>query len=114
LGHAAATGGPVSPAVADLVASFQKAVVDVLVQRTLAVCRRESVRNVLVAGGVACNGRLRREFSEAAEREGRRLFMPSPPYTTDNAAMIAAAGFLHLERGDQAPGTINAEATLPL
>ncbi len=69
---------------------------------------------MLVTGGVACNQRLRRAFAEAAEREGCALFLPSPQYTTDNAAMIAAAGFLHLERGEHAPGTINAEATLPL
>ena len=112
--HAAPSGGKTSPAVADLVASFQKAVVDVLVKRTLQACRKESVHTVLVTGGVACNGRLRRAFAEATAREGWALFMPSSPYTTDNAAMIAAAGFLHLERGDHAPHTINADAALPL
>jgi N6-L-threonylcarbamoyladenine synthase len=98
----------------DLAASFQRAVVDVLVRRTIAVARREEARSILVTGGVACNGRLRRAFAEAAEREGFALHIPSPRYTTDNAAMIAAAGFLHLERGEHASLDLNATANLPL
>jgi N6-L-threonylcarbamoyladenine synthase len=98
----------------DMVASFQRAVVDVLVDRVLSVCRREAVRNVLVTGGVACNGRLRRAFAEAAERHDLTVYFPSPPYTTDNAAMIAAAGFLHLDRRRFAPPDTRALATLPL
>ena len=98
----------------DLVASFQKAVVDVLVRRTLAICRREAVRTVLVAGGVACNGRLRRAFEKAARRDGLALYLPSPQYTTDNAAMIAAAGFLHLEAGRHAGLDLNADPNLRL
>ena len=82
----------------NMVASFQKAVVDVLVKRTVRACRGESVRTVLVSGGVACNSRLRRAFDEVAKHEGLAVYFPSPRYTTDNAAMIAAAGFLHLER----------------
>jgi len=98
----------------DLAASFQRAVVGVLVRRTVAVARRERARSVLVTGGVACNGRLRREFAEAAEREGFALHIPSPRYTTDNAAMIAAAGFLHFERGRHASLDLNAIANLAL
>jgi len=107
-------GEEVSKDVRDLVASFQWAVVRVLVRRSLAVCRRESVRTLLVTGGVSCNGRLREEFARAAAGEGVGLFLPSPRYTTDNAAMIAAAGFLHLERGDLAPEGLNAVADLRL
>ena len=114
LAHETATGGEVSPQVRDLVASFQKAAVDQLIGRTLKVCQREAVRNVLVAGGVACNRRLRRAFEEQAEREGLAVHFPSPEYTTDNAAMIAAAGFLHLERGDRAPSKLNADPNLRL
>ena len=97
-----------------MAASFQKAVVDVLIKRTISVCRKEGVRNVLVTGGVAANGRLRRDFEGAAEKEGLSVFVPSPQYTTDNAAMIAAAGFLHFERGDHAPFDLNANAGLKL
>ena len=88
--------------------------VDVLVARTVRVCRRESVSTVLVTGGVACNNRLRRAFDEAAERETLDVYFPSPCYTTDNAAMIAAAGFLHLERGQIASLEITAVANLKL
>jgi len=95
------------------VASFQWAVVRVLVRRAIAACLREDVRTLLVTGGVACNGRLRDEFRRAASENGIELFLPSPRYTTDNAAMIAAAGFLHLERGDLAPDDLTARADLP-
>jgi N6-L-threonylcarbamoyladenine synthase len=114
LGHPEASGGEVSAEVRDLVASFQKAVVDVLVKRTLQACGKEAVSTVLVSGGVACNGRLRRAFDEVAEREGLTVRFPSPRYTTDNAAMIAAAGFLHLEAGRLAGLDLNAGASLKL
>ena len=114
LAHAEASGGEVSSRVRDLVASFQRAVVDALVDTTLRACRREAVRTVLVAGGVACNGRLRRAFSEAAQEHGFSVFMPSPRYTTDNAAMIAAAGFLHFERERFAGLDLNADPNLRL
>ena len=110
----AAEGGEVSPAVRDLAASFQWAVVRVLVRRTIAVCRREAVRTLLVTGGVACNERLREEFGRAASESEISLYLPSPRYTTDNAAMIAAAGFLHLERGNLAPPDLNARPDLQL
>jgi N6-L-threonylcarbamoyladenine synthase len=112
--RAGSSGGDESPQVRDMVASFQKAVVDVLVKRTLTVCRREAVRNVLVTGGVAANGRLRKDFESAAEKEGLSVYIPSPQYTTDNAAMIAAAGFVHLEAGRHAPFDLNADAGLKL
>jgi N6-L-threonylcarbamoyladenine synthase len=107
-------GEPPSERVHDLVASFQKAVVDALVGTTLRVCRRESIRTILVTGGVACNRRLRRAFREAAEENRMQVFVPSPVYTTDNAAMIASAGFLHLERGAHAGLDLNADPNLPL
>ena len=107
-------GGEVPREVRDLVASFQWAVVRVLVRRTIAVAEREAVRTLLVTGGVACNGRLREEFGRAAAEKGIELFLPSPRYTTDNAAMIAAAGFLHLERGSFAPDDLTARADLQL
>jgi N6-L-threonylcarbamoyladenine synthase len=110
----ASAEGEVSSGVRDLVASFQRAVVAALVETTLLACRRESIRTVLVAGGVACNRRLRREFEQAASRDGLSLYLPSPRYTTDNAAMIAGAGFLHLERGAFAGLDLNADPNLPL
>ena len=96
----------------DLVASFQKAVVDALVSTTLKAARQEGVRTLLVTGGVAGNRRLRRAFREAAAEHDRDFYVPSPQYTTDNAAMIAAAGFLHLERGRYADPRVNADPNL--
>jgi N6-L-threonylcarbamoyladenine synthase len=114
LAQPAATGGEISPRVRDVVASFQRAVVNALLDTTLRAVRREDVRTVLLAGGVACNRRLRRAFLDAAEEHGLSMFMPSPVYTTDNAAMIAAAGFLHLERGERAGLDLNADPNLRL
>jgi N6-L-threonylcarbamoyladenine synthase len=114
LAHPESTGGAVSDSVRDLVASFQKAVVDALLTTTLEAVRREGVRTVLLSGGVACNRRLRETFRNAAAEHGLRVHVPSPRYTTDNAAMIAAAGFLHLERGLLADAHVNADANLRL
>ncbi len=109
LAHGRAADAEVSTAVRDMVASFQRTVVLTLVDTTLRACRRESVTTVLLAGGVACNRKLRRAFHDAADAHGLAVFMPSPRYTTDNAAMIGAAAFLHYERGDFAPLDINAD-----
>lgn len=100
--------------VRDLVASFQRAVVRVLVERTLRACRELGAERIVVTGGVACNSRLRDEFADAATRRSLDVRFPSPPLTTDNAAMIAAAGFLHLERGRFAPADLGVRASLPL
>lgn len=107
--HHAATGGTVSEEVRNLVASFQKAAVDALISRTVKAMKREQVGTVLLAGGVACNTRLRRGFEETGKKHGYKVFMPSPRYTTDNAAMIAAAGFLHYEQGRFAAPDLNAD-----
>ncbi|MCH7780204.1 MAG: tRNA (adenosine(37)-N6)-threonylcarbamoyltransferase complex transferase subunit TsaD [Acidobacteria bacterium] len=112
--HPEATGGEVSTEVRDLAASFQRAVVRVLVRRSLTACKRERVRSLLVTGGVSCNKRLRDAFRRSCEREGFALHIAAPRYTTDNAAMIAAAAFLHYERGAFAPLSINAYANFPL
>ncbi len=77
---------------ADVAASFQEAAVDVLVEQTLAAAEALEVESVLVAGGVACNARLRERMTEAAAARGRRAFFPSPRYCADNAAMIAGLG----------------------
>ena len=109
LAHGVAKDAEASVQVRNLVASFQRTVVETLLETTLRACRREGVTRVLLAGGVACNRRLRRAFGDAAAVHGLGVFMPSPRFTTDNAAMIAAAGFLHFERGEFAPLDINAD-----
>lgn len=87
------------PRRADVAASFEQAVVDVLVDATLAAAARERLETVLVAGGVACNRRLRLEMQERARRAGIRALFPSPAYCTDNAVMIAGLGHELLRAG---------------
>ncbi len=103
-----------SQATLDLVASFQRAVVDDLVTRTLAAAEQHAARTVLVSGGVAANSELRRTFEAEAPRHGMEVFFPSRPLSTDNAAMIAAAGYARFVSGEHASAALNAEANFPL
>jgi len=98
----------------DLLASFQKAVVDDLVSRTLVAAEESNARAVLVSGGVAANRQLRRTFEEEARMRGLTAFFPSRELSTDNAAMIAAAAYAKLVAGERADAQLNAEANLPL
>jgi N6-L-threonylcarbamoyladenine synthase len=100
--------------VRDLVASFQRAVVDALVRGIARAAREDAPRSLVLAGGVAANSRLRRETAAAAERLGLPLFVPPLSLCTDNAAMIAAAGDVRLRRGMRAGWDLNAEPHLPL
>ena len=98
----------------DLLASFQKAVVEDLVGRTLAAAEQAAASTVLVSGGVAANRRLRRRFEDQARRRGIEVFFPSRALSTDNAAMIAAAAYPRLLAGERADSSLNAEPNLPL
>ncbi|MGE0042094.1 MAG: tRNA (adenosine(37)-N6)-threonylcarbamoyltransferase complex transferase subunit TsaD [Vicinamibacterales bacterium] len=101
--------------VRDICASFQATVVRTLVDRAFAAARWHGARSVGIAGGVSANARLRQEAaSRAAGLEGVGVFVPGLALTTDNAAMIAAAGMRRLAAGDLAPADLNAAATLPL
>lgn len=93
---------------ADVAASFQEAVVDALVSQTIEAARREGAERVLVAGGVACNLRLRANLTEAAEAAGLLATFPSPAYCTDNAVMIAGLGHPLLEAGKLADLSLDA------
>jgi len=85
------SGGLENHSLNDVCASLQKAVVDVLVKKTIAAVKRTGIRTVLMAGGVACNSCLRQELESAAGAGHFQLFCPSPLLCTDNAAMIACA-----------------------
>jgi N6-L-threonylcarbamoyladenine synthase len=78
--------------VADVAASFQEAVVDVLVRKTVAAAAELGVGLITVSGGVSCNSRLRQRMTENAERVGKRVLLAQPALTTDNAAMIGYVG----------------------
>jgi len=98
----------------NLCASFQAAVVDVLVAKTFRAARRLGVHDVAVAGGVSANTSLRSRMEEAAEREGMRLFVPRFEFCTDNAAMIAEVGWMKLQQGIRSAHDLHAVANLSL
>ena len=110
--HAKMTGEEIN--VADLVASFQKAVVDVLVEHTVAAAHEYGFRQVAMAGGVASNSALRNAMKTRCEREGFRLFYPPPVLCTDNAAMIGSAAYYEYMAGKRSGWDLNAVPGLKL
>jgi N6-L-threonylcarbamoyladenine synthase len=103
-----------SVATADVAASFQAAVVDVSVEKTLEAARRHGARGLCLAGGVAANGALRRRVTDAGARLGLAVHLPSRANCTDNAAMVAAAGWWKLN--DEGPSALDlgADPNLPM
>jgi N6-L-threonylcarbamoyladenine synthase len=104
----------VPPRVLDLLASFQRAVVSALVQGLERAARAHRPASLILTGGVAANSRLRREAAAAAASLGLPLFVPPLSLTTDNAAMIASAGWVAFERGVRGSLEMNAQPHLPL
>jgi N6-L-threonylcarbamoyladenine synthase len=98
----------------DLAASFQSVVVRSLVGTMESVAEECLPKTLIVAGGVACNGALRKASQEAAARLGVPVYFPSRHLSTDNAAMIAAAGTVKLKAGERAGLDLNADVTLRL
>jgi N6-L-threonylcarbamoyladenine synthase len=99
---------------ADVAASFQEAVVDVQVSKTIAAARAEGLDTILLAGGVAANSRLRGRMTKEAEQAGIRVLVPSPVLCTDNGAMVGVAGSLALEKGEHTPLDVDADPNLRL
>ena len=98
----------------DLCASFQNAVVRALVRSLRKASERFKPRTILLAGGVACNSELRAAVQKLADELKIPAYIPSPIYTTDNAAMIAAAGYPKLLRGEHLPWDASADVSLRL
>lgn len=99
---------------ADLAASFQKAVVDVLVEHTMMAAKDYGMDKVAIAGGVASNGTLRAAMEKACEENGYQFFRPSPIFCTDNAAMIGAAAYYEYKKGTRHGWDLNAVPNLKL
>jgi N6-L-threonylcarbamoyladenine synthase len=100
--------------VPDIAASFQEAVVDMLVKPTVRAAIACDVSRIVLAGGVAANSRLRAKMTEQAEAGGLKVYFPSAKFCTDNGAMIALAGYHALKRGRRDDFRLNADADLTL
>jgi len=98
----------------DLVASFQRAVVEVLVEHTIEVAKDYNIKNVAMAGGVASNTALRSFMEEKCSEEGLKLHFPSPIFCTDNAAMIGVAAYFEYLNENFKDLTLNAVPNLEL
>jgi len=98
----------------DITASFQEAIVDVLVQKTIRAALNYSISRIVVCGGVAANSRLREAFVSASQKEGIEVFIPPLRLCTDNAAMIAVVGEQLLSGGKRDSMDLNAVSRWPL
>lgn len=112
LNHAKMRGETVNSA--DLAASFQHAVVEVLVEHAISAVKQYGFHKLAMAGGVASNSALRAAMSQACEKENIQLYYPSPIYCTDNAAMIGAAGYYEFIKGTRHGWDLNAVPGLKL
>jgi N6-L-threonylcarbamoyladenine synthase len=108
------SGGLSDQEIADIAASFQRVVVSALIDRLFVAARRYQAKSVGIAGGVSANSRLRAELMDRGERREVPAFLPSLSLSTDNAAMIAAAGLRKFRAGVTASMDLNADAALPL
>jgi len=98
----------------DIAASFQDAVIDVLISRSIHIAHEERIHTIVCSGGVSANSALRGKLSEKMKESALQLYLPSLPYCTDNAAMIAAAGYHQFRKGHSTDYTLNPKSVLPL
>ncbi len=98
----------------NVAASFQAAVVDILVDKTVQAAKEAGVKRIVVSGGVAANSELRARMKEAAEKKGMQLHLPGMGLCIDNAAMVALTGYLHYQRGERSSLDLNPRASMAL
>jgi len=98
----------------DIVSSFQEAVVEVLVKKTVQAAQYEGLKRIVLSGGVAANQRLRQKIKEESIKQKLKVYLPSPSFCTDNAAMVGVVGYEYLMRGIRSPLSLNAFSNLPL
>lgn len=98
----------------DVAASFQSATIEVLVQKTTDAAIKQGLKKIVLAGGVSANSRLRKEIIEKARRENIKVYLLPSYLCTDNAAMIASAGYYHFKHRNFADFALNPQAYLPL
>ena len=100
---------------ADVAASFQESIVDVLMLKAIAACKESGIDSLVIAGGVAANSRLRAVAAERCEKAGIKLRIPSPALCTDNGAMVASLGALMASAGrTPSPVAFDAQSSLPI
>jgi N6-L-threonylcarbamoyladenine synthase len=102
------------PSLPDICASFQEAVAEVLVKKTLDAAKTYKLKSVVVGGGVAANSRVRALFQSQAKAAGVQVFLPDLAFCTDNAAMIAAGGYFKLKKLGGRGSALNVDANLPI
>lgn len=112
--HPAPPGGFPEGLIRNIVSSFQEAVVDVLVNKTFQAAEHQGLKRVVLSGGVAANRALRNRMEEEGAKQRIRVYIPSPSFCTDNAAMVGVVGYEYLKKGLSSPLSLNAFSNLPL
>ena len=112
--HPEPLGGYPKDLIKDIVSSFQEAVVEVLVKKTVQAAQYQGLKRIVLSGGVAANQRLRQKIKEESLEQKLKVYLPSPSFCTDNAAMVGVVGYEYLRRGIQSPLSMNAFSNLPL
>jgi N6-L-threonylcarbamoyladenine synthase len=112
--HPEPPGGYSEDLIKDIVSSFQEAVVEVLVKKTVQAAQHQGLKRIVLSGGVAANQRLRQKIKEESFEQKLKVYIPSPSFCTDNAAMVGVVGYEYLKRGIRSLLSLNAFSNLPL